>query len=383
MASIQKRPNGSWRARYRDENGKEHSRHFPYRNAPTPGAKGRRAGDSAQEWLDSVTASIVTGRYVDPDAGRVTLQTFFDDWSQRQVWATGTATAMSLAVRSFDPSVELARLRRSHVEAWVKRMTTDGLAPGTIKTRVNNVRAVLRAAVRDKLIATDPSDGVTLPRLRKAEHAMSIPTPETVGAVLSASEPWMHAYVTLAAFAGLRLGEASAVQVSDIDFLRRTLHVRRQVQRAPGGTIAVTPPKYGSERDVFLADELLEILARHIETQGVRGEEQWIFVGAHGEPPHQNTISYHWRKTLVAAEVEHFKLHDLRHFYASGLIAAGCDVVTVQRALGHAKATTTLSTYSHLWPTAADRTRAAASGLIRSALPSLADSSRTADAGNA
>jgi integrase len=37
-----------------------------------------------------------------------------------------------------------------------------------------------------------------------------------------------------------------------------------------------------------------------------------------------------------------------RHFYASGLIAAGCDVVTVQRALGHAKATTTLSTYAHL-----------------------------------
>ncbi|WP_404311530.1 tyrosine-type recombinase/integrase [Agrococcus terreus] len=62
----------------------------------------------------------------------------------------------------------------------------------------------------------------------------------------------------------------------------------------------------------------------------------------------------------------HFRLHDLRHVYASGLIAAGCDVVTVQRALGHAKATTTLSTYSHLWPTAADRTRAAASALMAS-----------------
>ena len=63
------------------------------------------------------------------------------------------------------------------------------------------------------------------------------------------------------------------------------------------------------------------------------------------------------------AGVPAFRLHDLRHFYASGLIAAGCDVVTVQRALGHAKATTTLETYSHLWPSAEDKTRAAAATL--------------------
>ncbi len=62
------------------------------------------------------------------------------------------------------------------------------------------------------------------------------------------------------------------------------------------------------------------------------------------------------------------KLHDLRHFYASGLIAAGCDVVTVQRALGHAKATTTLNTYAHLWPTAEDRTRRAAESIMSASL---------------
>jgi len=61
--------------------------------------------------------------------------------------------------------------------------------------------------------------------------------------------------------------------------------------------------------------------------------------------------------------MEGFTLHDLRHFYASGLIAAGCDVVTVQHALGHATPTITLDTYSHLWPKAEDRTRAAAASL--------------------
>ena len=58
-------------------------------------------------------------------------------------------------------------------------------------------------------------------------------------------------------------------------------------------------------------------------------------------------------------------------------IAAGCDVVTVQRALGHSKATTTLDTYSHLWPTAEDRTRTAADGMLAAALSPPKDSPRT------
>ena len=58
------------------------------------------------------------------------------------------------------------------------------------------------------------------------------------------------------------------------------------------------------------------------------------------------------------------RLHDLRHFHASGLIAAGCDVVAVQRALGHAKSTTTLTAYAHLWPSAEDRVRDAAGHLF-------------------
>jgi hypothetical protein len=61
MASIAKRSNGQYRARYRDSGGKEHSRHFA-----------RKA--DAQRWLDEVTTSVATGQYVDPKAGRVTFR---------------------------------------------------------------------------------------------------------------------------------------------------------------------------------------------------------------------------------------------------------------------------------------------------------------------
>jgi integrase len=227
---------------------------------------------------------------------------------------------------------------------------------------------VLRGAVRDRVIALDPSDGVTLPRDRRREAAMTLPTPEQVGQIMDAADPGFRAFVALAAFSGLRLGEAAGLQVADINFLKRTLDVRRQVQRADAGAVEIRAPKYGSERLVFMADGLLALLAEHIAT--IRpGDDprRWLFETAPGLPPHQNTVGHQWRAACRRADVRHLTLHDLRHFYASGLIAAGCDVVTVQRALGHAKATTTLNTYAHLWPTAEDRTRHAANGLFAAA----------------
>jgi hypothetical protein len=72
-----------------------------------------------------------------------------------------------------------------------------------------------------------------------------------------------------------------------------------------------------------------------------------------------------------------YRLHDLRHFFASGLINAGCDVVTVQRALGHSSPSVTLDTYGHLWPKANDRTRNAANALFEESLGAAADGLRT------
>jgi integrase len=241
------------------------------------------------------------------------------------------------------------------------------------------VRSVFRAAVADRVIATDPSAGVALPRRRKAEAAMRVPSVSEVGLLVAhadstrvSTRKGFSAYVALCAFAGLRKAEAAAVQVGDIDFLRRQLNVSRQLQRN-GSEYAIRPPKYGSERVVYLPDDLVTMLSAHIATHlDDISPTQWLFT-VDDEPMYDNAITWRWRATRTAAKLPHIRLHDLRHFYASGLIAAGCDVVTVQRALGHSAATTTLNTYSHLWPTAEDRTRAAASGLMHQAMSIDAD----------
>jgi integrase len=214
------------------------------------------------------------------------------------------------------------------------------------------------------VIASDPSEGVKLPRGRRADVAMELPTAAQVRGLLDAADRDFRAFVALCAFAGLRLGEAAALQVGDFDLPGRRLVVRRQVQRKNGGEVDLRPPKYGSERTIYLADGLADIVTAHIARLRGRGAQRWLFRGENGNPPHQNTVGYWWRKTRRDAGHPTTKLHDLRHFYASGLIAAGCDVVTVQRALGHSSATVTLNTYAHLWPTAEDRTRTAAAALL-------------------
>ena len=363
MASIQKRHDGNYRARYRDESGKEHARHV-------------KRKVEAQRWLDEVTTAVVTGAYVDPKAGKVTFARFYDEWSERQIWVPSTRVNAG-RVRATVPfgDLPMKAIRRSHVESWVKAMSAGGLAASTIKTRFIVLRSLFRAAVADRVIVADPSLGVTLPRRRSREASMAIPSEQQVGALLRAARPEFQAFIALCAFAGLRSGEAAGIQVGDIGL--RELRIARQVQR-DSREVAVRAPKYGSERTIFVPQELVTILSQHIETflpDAV--PSSFLFRASDGEPLDRNAVHFRWRSATSAARVVGVRLHDLRHFSASGLIAQGCDVVTVQRALGHASATTTLATYSHLWPNAEDRTRNASASLIRSSLANPADSLRT------
>lgn len=229
MASIQKRPNGSWRARYRDESGREHSRHFKYKDKPSDPA------NSAQAWLDEVTAAKVTGMFIDPRAGAVTFQAFFDDWQARQIWAPATRKGAVNAIKwaSFK-DMPVADIRKSHVESSVKTMHENGLSPSSIRLNMRFAKMVFKAAIHDRLIVHDPTGGVKLPRQQRTEGVV-IPTVEEVGELVNTAEHPMKLLVALCAFAGLRRGEAVAVQLGDFDFKAQALSVARQVREAATG----------------------------------------------------------------------------------------------------------------------------------------------------
>lgn len=366
-SSIAKRPNGKWRARYRDDANKEHAKHFDRKI-------------DAQRWLNEVTTSVVTGTYVDPSAGKVTFGKWFETWCARQAWEQSTAaSAATVAATVTFSGVELGKLRASHVQAWVKSMTAAELAPSTIRLRFNYVRMAMIAAVGDRIVSRDETAGVKLPTAARKSttnvRGDEIPSAEQVSKALEVAPDHFRGFVAVCALAGLRLGEAAGLRVEDVDFLGRVIRVRQQVQGTTKDNTRTVPPKYGSKRDVPVAPALVELLAHQLETVGSR--KGFMFTSGVMEF-NRSSAGAEWRKVREQVPgMEKFTLHSLRHFFASALISSGCDVVTVQRALGHSSPAITLNVYSHMWPDAEDKTRAAAVDLTTSVLGVPADRLRT------
>jgi site-specific recombinase XerD len=137
------------------------------------------------------------------------------------------------------------------------------------------------------------------------------------------------------------------------------------------------PPKYESERTVYVPDELVMSLAAHVQRRQVTNHDEQLFLTSLGRLWHRNNAAEEWRRIREAARLpDEITLHTLRHTFASNLIAQGCDVVTVQRALGHSTPSITLNVYSHLWPSAEDKTRSATASFMTE-IRNSADSLRT------
>jgi integrase len=355
MASIKKRDNGAWRARYRDEAGKEHARHF------------ERKAD-AQRWLDQVTAAVVRGDYVDPKAGRVTFGAYATGWESVQVSSGGTRRIVDNALRVHAMPVlgnqPIATIRPSTVQAFVKGLEAKGLAPGSVRNVYDVAAQVFAAAVDDRVISASPCRKIALPKGGGDEVVP--PTVEEVEAVRDALEERWRAVALALAGSGLRIGELLGLQVADVDFLRRTIRVERQ--RLQSGAIAPLKTK-ASRRTVPVGQVVIDALAAHLAEYP---STEALFVDELGRPLTYRRWKALWKAAAARAGVDATS-HDLRHFAASALISGGASVKQVQTFLGHSSATITLRTYAHLFPGDEDRTR----DVLDAALSPLADSVRT------
>lgn len=355
MASIRRRDEGKYRARYRDSAGKEHARHFT------------RKVD-AQRWLDEVTTSIVSGSYVDPRNSRVTVRAYATEWQRVQIGRESTLTIIDNALRLHVlPEMgdkAMGSVRRGDLQGLVKALQTKGLSPGSIRNIYDAAARMFGAAVDDRVIPASPCRRIVLPT--KDDHDVVPPTLEQVRAIEAGMGERGAAVVALAG-SGLRIGELLGLQVADVDFLRRTIRVERQ--RLQSGQIGPTKsPK--SVRTVPVGQVVIDSLAAHLSEHPSRGD---LFLDPLGRAP----MTYRqwkplWAAATTVAAVD-FTTHDLRHFYASALIAAGASVRQVQAVLGHSSAVITLRTYAHLWPGDDDRTRS----IIDAVFGAVADQVRT------
>ena len=364
MASIgPKRPDGTYRARYRDGSGTEHSRHF------------RRKTD-AQRWLDGVSSAIVTGTYTDPRTSGVTLADWSVMWFAGQVHlkATGRTRVEGILRNYIVPRWGSTRLRdvsHADVQGWVTELMAGGLSPSSVQRAHGLLSQMLDLAVRDRRIPMNPAKGVRLPR--KLTRPRRFLTAAQVEELVVECEPY-GLVVRFLAYTGLRWGEMAALRVRDVDPLRRRMHITRSVTEDNGRLIFDTT-KTGEARTVPLPRFLAEQVAASVAG---KGPDDLVFEGTRGGVLRNGNFN---RRTFGPAAVAigepDLTPHGLRHTAASLAIAAGGNVKVVQQMLGHATASMTLDLYGHLFPDQLDDVADRLDVIGRAAAEASADFLRT------
>jgi integrase len=333
VASVAKRPDGRWRARYRDETGREHAKHF------------ERKVD-AQRWLSEQTAALVSGTHVDPRSGK----TPYGEWVQR--WrATLTLKPKSLA--SVDSllrtqvlprwaQVPLERITHEDVGAWVAEMSVQ-LSASRTRQAYHVLTGSLDAAVRSRRLAVNPAAGVSLPRLRPRPRRY-LSHAEVLRLLDAAGDEGLP--IAVLAYVGIRWGELAGMRVRSLDMLRGRLEVVETVDEI-NGVLTPGTPKDHERRSVALPKSLREDLAVHLIG---KQPNDYVFTSRTGSP----LRSGNFRRDVFdpaarAAGLDGLTPHELRHTAASLLVDEGANVLAVARQLGHADPSVTLRIYADLF----------------------------------
>jgi integrase len=363
MGSVQKRPDGRWRARYRDAAGKEHARHFDRKL-------------DAQRWVDAQETAKSRGDWIDPARARVTVGQWSAEWLDGQVQLKPSTRARYAGVLRTQvlptwDRVPLSAVTHTDVTRWVAQLVTYELSARTVHKAHRVLSLLLDLAVRDGRLTRNPAVGVRLPRASLAPKRFL--TAAQVRALAEAAGR-DRVLVYVLAYCGLRFGEAAGLRVRDVDLTRRRLRVERSVSDVNGRLVATTPKTHHA-RDVpipgFLADLLAELVAD-------RGPDDPLFTGPGGGLLRGNNFRRRsFDRATSAVGLAGLTPHELRHTAASLAVSAGANIKAVQRMLGHASAAMTLDVYAGLF---GDDLDAVADRLDAAARAAAADQMRTDDA---
>lgn len=232
-------------------------------------------------------------------------------------------------------ALELAELTPEHLQALLNAAAAHG--GRTAAACYDLIRAVLRRAVRSRLLLWSPLEAIDRPRHQPAPgRALS---DEDYAAAVEIADDDLG--IALALYAGLRRGEILGLRWQDIDLPAGVLHVRRQYD----GHKAASLKSASGLRDLPIAPPLARILRAN-----------WRFGRSYCVPLSPSALDRRWRRAQEDAGVaEPYRLHDLRHTYATRLLMAGCSLKIVQYLMGHASMDITARTYIHV--TAADAAR--------------------------
>lgn len=382
MGHIVKTSAGTFRANWRDAAGRQRAKTF-------------RTKRDASAYLAEVESSLNRGSYVDPHAGRLRFADFAAQWlAARNDEITTVARDRSIMRNHVLPrwgGTPLAKIDHLAVQQWVTELG-GRLSPATVAECHRLMSAVLKTALRGRLIGVNPCDGVRLVRRRRKDTDDQVITrAELTERLLPAVPDRYRALVALAGGTGLRWGECAGLRWDAVDLDVGLVRVVRVAVEVSGHVTDKPYPKSkAGRRSVPLPDFVGELLTEHRRRYppGVAGA---VFTSRTGGSVRRTTFRAKvWRPSLIRAgllgaveptgphrylarwsdaagaewsaefttereAVEHvvrrakggLRFHDLRHSYATWLVSAGVPINNVAAVMGHAQTSTTLDRYTH------------------------------------
>jgi integrase len=310
------------------------------------GTRGKRAADIAAEQIQAKLTLGDEAFFAPGKAATAPLLTFAayaERWLQSDV-------AVRLKPSSHETYGQIVRvhlvpalgatplpaLTRQRIKDFVADRVRSGLGRARVELALAVLTSCLNAAVDEGLITANPA--LRLGRYTKDNHRpireIEIFTPPELEHLLRTAEqarPDLYPLLLVMARTGLRLGEALALRVEDLDFARRDLWVRRSW--GPGkrsyGEARIGSPKSRRQRRVDMSQQLCEGLQQYL---GVREAEAilagrsvagWLFAGPDDGPMTRNQFQPRWRRLLKLTGLRSRKAHTLRHTFASQLIQNG------------------------------------------------------------
>lgn len=258
----------------------------------------------------------------------------------------------------------LGSITREDVQAWISDLVNEGLAPPTVKHQYLALRKLFKWAIKERILAFDPGEHVSLPRF-ESSHEYPILTVNEIDrlARAMAETPPYGLLVRFMALTGLRVGETAGLRVRDVQLAKRRVLVRQTAQRIKGkGWVLGTPKSKRSTRAVPILDStLIADLKAYLLTHPKSGQPEALFWP--GRAPGSREADFervvdgstflrnHFKPALTRAKLPKMRVHDLRHTAASLWLAAGFQPYEVSRWLGHANVSTTDAIYAHLYQT--------------------------------
>lgn len=255
----------------------------------------------------------------------------------------------------------LSQVTAEHAQSLMSTCRKEkGLSPRTTNYVLAVLKRMYRYAHQRKLIRENPIQYVSA--LKYEMQEMEFLTPAEIRLLLQhADEPYRTLFLT-AALTGMRMGEILGLQWGDVDWHNNVIRVRRSLfwfhtnrTALVGGSERqwwrFSPPKTRmSIRSVVLSPKVREALEVY-KCGSPRSPHDLVFCNQEGGPlVGRRVYEQHFLHTLARAGLRKIRFHDLRHTFASLLVAQGAHVKVISSQLGHTSVTTTMDRYAHLLP---------------------------------